>query len=89
MNTIKSLILNTEERSASGTNLYNMIVEGRSLEAVLCRENGIAKKDCLDFQVKFEDNSKLPFTATFLPTDDGWVEMIDILPCSEQGNMFI
>ena len=89
MNTIKSLILNTEERSASGTNLYNMIVEGRSLEAVLCRENGIAKKDCLDFQVKFEDNSNLPFTATFLPTDDGWVEMIDIIPCTEQGNMFI
>ena len=66
-----------------------MIVEGRSLEAVLCRENGIAKKDCLDFQVKFEDNSNLLFTATFLPTDDGWVEMIDIIPCTEQGNMFI
>ena len=90
MNTIKSLILNTtEERSASGTNLYNMIVEGRSLEATLCRENGIAKKDYLDFQVKFEDNSKLPFTATFIPTDDGWVNLVDIVPCTEAGHLYL
>ena len=86
---IASIVIEGEKRIASGTNLYNIAVEGRSLDVVLCRANGIAQKDLFDFQVEFEDSSKLPFVATFHPTNDGWVKLVDIIPCTEQGNMFI
>lgn len=86
---IASIVIEDERRLASGTNLYNIVVEGRSLEAVLCRANGIAQKSYLEFQVKFEEGNTLPFVATFIPTDDGWVKLVDIIPCTEQGNMFI
>ena len=86
---IASIVIEGEKRIASGTNLYNIAVEGRSLDVVLCRANGIAQKTYLDFQVEFEDGNTLPFVASFIPTDDGWVKLIDILACTEQGNMFI
>ena len=90
MNKISFLVINDEKRSASGDNLYNIVIDGcRSLDSVLCRANGIAQKDSLDFQVEFEDSSRLPFVATFHPTNDGWVKLVDIIPCTEQGNMFI
>ena len=89
-NKITSLIINNEKRSIQGTNLYDIIIDGcRSLESVLCRANGIEQKDSLEFQLEFEDGLKMFFIATFLPTNDGWVKLVDIIPCTEQGNMFI
>ena len=89
-NNISFIIINDEKRNARGTNLYNIVIDDcRSLDSVLCRANGIVQKTYLDFQVEFEDGLMLPFMATFRPTDDGWVKLVDIIPYTEQGNMFI
>ena len=89
MNKITFLIINNEKRSVKGTNLYDIIIDGfRSLNAILCRAN-IEQKDSLDFLLESEDGSRMLFTATFLPTDDGWVKLVDIIPCSDAGNMYL
>ena len=90
-NKITSLIINNEKRIAIGTNLYDIIIDGcRSLKAVLCRANGIEQKASLNFQLEFEDGLTMLFTATFHPTDDGcWVKLVDIIPCSDAGNMYL
>ena len=88
-NKISAIIINGERREASGTNLYNAVVAGRSLEAFLCRANGIEKKDSIKFHLEFNNGLLLPFEATFIPTDDGWVNLVDIIPCTEAGHLYL
>ena len=83
-----SIIINNERRLATGTNLYDIVVQERSLSAVLEREAGMLRKNVLEFQVEFQNGKIVPFSAYFSPDED-WVRLDDIVPCTEAGHLYL
>ena len=88
MNIFSSIIINNERRLATGTNLYDIVVQGRSLTAVLEREAGMLHKSVIEFQVEFDNGKSMPFMAYFSPDED-WVRLDDIVPCTEAGHLYL